>query len=63
MIKPEFLPCTGFVGIVTWCLLLYLISLHERIWTIAMALILVQLWKEMAHCQVDEQLLNSGPEF
>lgn len=39
VIKPEFLPCTSFVGIVTRCLLLYSISIHERIWNISMALI------------------------
>lgn len=61
--KPEFLPCTGFVGIVMWCLLLYLIPIHERIWTIAMTLILVQIWEGMAQCQVGEQWLNLVPEF
>lgn len=63
VVKPEFLPCTGFVGIAMWWLLLYLISIHERIWTIAITLILVQIWKGMAQCQVGEQLLNSVPEF
>lgn len=60
--QPESLPCTGFVGIVMWCLLLYFISIRERIWAIAVTLILVQIWTGMAQCPVGEQWLNSVQE-